>query len=264
MKIPRSIQLEDFATFHLCWKCSDSDNLHLLSDESIKDLLLPTLSRYKEACGVKVYDFCVMDNHVHLVLAISTVARFLRFLHRAHTSFAKQVNNALKRSGQLIKDRAKITIIGDTKGMLFCQSYIALNRWACNLRVLPANYKHCGYAHYALGQKNPHLDTSPSWLELGETDEARQQAYKEFVAARMEAKEEQKTADMIALLDGKLAYYGQPAYMEERTTRLKEALATYKDEQKQPRAAKDAAEQEELQRACAHQAAFAGAGCEKR
>lgn len=263
MKIPRSLQLHDFATFHLCWKCCDSDNLYLLTEERVKDLLLPILTRNKEACGVKVYDFCIMDNHVHLVLAITTVKRFLRFLLRVHTSYAKQVNKALKRTGQLIKDRAKITMIDDDRDQLNCQAYLHLNRWACALRTPPEQYKHSGYPHYALGQKNPHIDTAPAWLELGETEEARQQTFIEIVAAKMDAKEEKQTAKMVAAFDGKLAYYGKPAYMKERVEALNVAMRERKAKLKKVRAIREKHELQEMQQALTQQISLTGSGCKK-
>ena len=155
-------------------------------------------------------------------------------------------------------------MIEDDKGMLECQAYLQVNRWACALRTPPEQYRHCGYAQYAQGKSNAHLDISPAWLNLGETDEQRQQAFAEIVAAKMEAKEEQRTMHMVAAFDGKLAYYGKPSYMREQNAALDRALKTKKTVQAGIRAAREALEIEGMRQALADDAALSGSGCEKR
>ncbi|MDO9565422.1 MAG: transposase, partial [Candidatus Desulfaltia sp.] len=40
----------------------------IFNDEEDKQKLVSTLKRYKEICGYDVYGYCLMSNHIHLLL----------------------------------------------------------------------------------------------------------------------------------------------------------------------------------------------------
>ncbi len=51
---------------HVYYRCHDR-NL-FLTPTAIKDLLLSLLARYKHRYRIKIFEFVIMDNHVHLFI----------------------------------------------------------------------------------------------------------------------------------------------------------------------------------------------------
>jgi len=130
-------------------------------------------------------EFALMGNHTHLLVRISTVAKFSRFLLCLHTAFARRLNNYYGNSGAVVENRVKVSVVEETdEAILKVQRYLALNRWNCEERTLPQDYRFCGYRHYAGIERDGRIDTSEAWLALGETDAERSLAYVDMVEAR--------------------------------------------------------------------------------
>jgi len=124
------------------------------------------------------------------------------------------------------------------------QRYLALNRWNCAERMLPHDYRYCGFRYYAGIERNDRIDTSEAWLGLGETDAERCAAYRELVEAhrKEQGKPSQEQDDLPsfsravveqfvqAVSDSRehddlpSFYSGTPDYCRTHTERLRQAF----------------------------------------
>ena len=245
MRTPRFLQLADGDTLHVYWRCTDSDNQYLLDRQASKEHFLKILGRNKERFGFTLYDYALMDNHQHLLLKITTVKAFSRFLQCVNTSFAKHINKIKGRSGAVVKDRCKVSVLepGDLHCMLTCQIYFHLNRWVSAKKTPPERYMHCGYRHYALGETNPLLDHSPAWLALGKSDEERCSAFKAKVQARMDEKMSEETRLQLLALEKPPRYLGSKAKVDLKTGKLRTAMREHLAALKARRLIQDIADQ---------------------
>ncbi|OGQ97348.1 MAG: hypothetical protein A2284_04300 [Deltaproteobacteria bacterium RIFOXYA12_FULL_61_11] len=184
-RVPRHLQFSDGALLHMYWQCTNHNKQYLFENEDLKELYLELVAKYKKQYDIKLLDFALMGNHQHLLVRISTVAKFSRFLQSLHTSFARRVNNHYGNTGAVVENRVKVSVVEETdEAILSVQRYLALNRWNCEERTLPQDYRFCGYRHYAGLERDDRIDTSEAWLALGDTDEERFAAYGEMVEAR--------------------------------------------------------------------------------
>ena len=110
-RVPRDLQLHDGDLVHAYWQCTDHARQYLLGNPAFKELYLNLLAENKKSYGISLIDHCLMDNHFHLLLRIRTVSEFSRFFQSVHTSFAKQINREMGRTGSVVELRVKAQVV---------------------------------------------------------------------------------------------------------------------------------------------------------
>ncbi len=89
---------------------------------------LRDLRELKEAFDVRVYAYCLMTNHVHLLLSPGERASGLGRLMKALAARATRYRNRLeRRSGTLWEGRYKSSVVDSDAYLLACCRYIELN-----------------------------------------------------------------------------------------------------------------------------------------
>ena len=142
---------------------------------------LATLAEVKEELGVKVYAWCLMTNHVHLLLEPSN-AKSLGLLMKRLSGRQTQYHNRLEqRSGTLWEGRYKSSLVQNDGYLLACCRYIELNPVRACIVAAPEDYPwsscraRLGYARSTL------LDLDPCYRELAAEESARRERYSEFL-----------------------------------------------------------------------------------
>ncbi len=143
---------------------------------------LDTLKRWKKEYGVKVYGYCLMTNHVHLVLEPpEEVAMLGRLMKRLAGRQTRYVNRLEGRSGTLWESRYKSSPIQTEGYLLACCRYVDLNPVRAGMVPLPENYQWSSY-RAKVGQVNSDwLDIDPCYLALADADSERRERYRRFV-----------------------------------------------------------------------------------
>ena len=182
MRIARHLQLPAKSAFHFMWRCINGEMF--MEAGAMKEKYLDSLfGFFKRARGkVLVYSFCVMSNHFHMAAELLATAKYLSLWARAaNSSFAQKVNRILKRRGPVGQDRPKTVVAEDAEALKRIMFYHDWNPVEAGMVNHPREYQYSSYNYYAHGQQNrwtKHL-TQPQWyLDLGETPEARQEAYR--------------------------------------------------------------------------------------
>ncbi len=83
----------------------------------------------REACdkaGVSVWAYCLMPNHVHLILAPTTGDGLARALGKAHRRYSAFVNARLRVTGHLFQSRFG-SVVMDEDHLMAAARYVALN-----------------------------------------------------------------------------------------------------------------------------------------
>jgi putative transposase len=108
---------------------------------------LDTLSKWKEKLGVKVYSWCLMTNHVHLILDPGddclSIGLLMKRLAGRQTRY---VNKKENRTGSLWEGRYKLRVIDKDEYLLQCSRYIDLNPVKAAIVLHPEDYRWSGYA----------------------------------------------------------------------------------------------------------------------
>ena len=150
----------------------------------------PDLRRYlddvrelKEAFSVRVYAYCLMTNHVHLLLcpgeAVSGLGQMMKSLAARATRYRNKLEG---RSGTLWESRYKSSPVQTELYLLACIRYIELNPVRAAMVSEPDSYEWSSYRQHAGTDAEVWIDYDPFYLGLGNTDSERGGRYRRFVS----------------------------------------------------------------------------------
>ncbi|MFT5874995.1 MAG: putative transposase [Clostridium sp.] len=114
----------DDAIFHIM--CKSITEVSLFRDAEDKERYLLITNKYRKLYKVKIYGYCLMDNHAHL-LVDANGADISKVMHGINFSYAMYFNKKYKRDGHLFKDRFKSKIVYDEKYLKTVSLYIHNN-----------------------------------------------------------------------------------------------------------------------------------------
>jgi putative transposase len=132
-------------------------------------------------CALHAY--CLMTNHVHLLLTPATVdscARLMKGLAQRHTQY---VNRTYRRTGTLWEGRFHSCLVQSEDYLLTCYRYVELNPVEAGLCEHPDEYEWSSCRTNAHGIFGAVVTPHEEYLRLGGTADSRQAAYRELLAA---------------------------------------------------------------------------------
>ena len=91
------------------------------------DKYLSFLMKYKKKFKFKLYCFCLMPNHVHLIIELNNPSALNRVMRGLNLSYTRYFNFKYKKVGHLWQDRFKSKIIGRDAYLLECIDYVESN-----------------------------------------------------------------------------------------------------------------------------------------
>lgn len=147
---------------------------------------LDWLGTYSQKRGVSLHAYCLMTNHVHLVLTAPTAAELGGLMQDMGRRYVQYVNRTYKRSGGLWQGRYKSSCIQTERYLLTCQRYVELNPVRAEMVKAPGDYRWSSYRANALGDINPLLTPHHEYLSLGALQEKRLQAYRDLFVAQVD------------------------------------------------------------------------------
>lgn len=119
----------------------------IFEDEEDHDRFLETLFRYKKECEYTIYAYCLMGNHIHILLKEGK-DDLAAVLKRIAGSYAYWYNWKYRRSGHLFQDRYKSEPVEDDSYFLTVLRYIHQNPIKAGLCNKTDAYKYSSYIDY--------------------------------------------------------------------------------------------------------------------
>lgn len=176
--MPRSLRLAIARLPHHIVQRGHSRDAVFFSDADCVDYL-GTLAEFRVALGLRVYAYCLMTNHVHLLVDPRDDPRSLSVLMRRLAGRHSRRLNALRgSSGSLWEGRFKCSPIDTDRYLLTCGRYIDLNPVRARLVNTPQAYRWSSYRARAGLCECPFLDLDPSLEALATLPGDRQDAYR--------------------------------------------------------------------------------------
>ena len=143
---------------------------------------LDNLAEWKMELGLEVYSYCLMTNHVHLIVKsnenLGDIGKLMKRLAGRQTRY---VNKKERRTGSLWEGRYKISPIQTDEYLLQCCRYVELNPVKARMVSIPEEYSWSSYSVKIGLNSSSWLDYDPCYLDLSVNDEHRQELYKKFV-----------------------------------------------------------------------------------
>ena len=114
-------------------------------DDGDYESYLSTLHEFKNECGVRVLSFCLMTNHVHLLLAPEESGGIGMLMKRLAGRHTRRHNRLEGRRGTLWEGRYKSSPVQSDNYLLACCRYIELNPVRARMVSSAEDYRWSSY-----------------------------------------------------------------------------------------------------------------------
>lgn len=143
-------KLSKSSIYHVMIRGNERKNV--FPDDEDKTRFIDTLFEKKKEKEYYLYAYCLMDNHVHLLIKEGS-DRISRVMKRINTSYAYYFNKKFDRVGHVFQDRYKSEVIEADGYLLAATRYIHNNPVKANIVIEPSQYRWSSYNSY-IGKGN--------------------------------------------------------------------------------------------------------------
>lgn len=144
------------ALYHVMVKGNNGENV--LSEEIQKNKYLDILALYKEKVDFKLYAYCIMSNHIHLLIEVNDTP-LSRIMQRIQQVYTQWFNREYNRTGHVFQQRYKALLCDKENYLLQLIRYIHNNPVKANLEG-GIEYKWSSHIYYIWKKKDYIVDTS--------------------------------------------------------------------------------------------------------
>ena len=141
---------------------------------------LDNLKLQAEQHGCAVHAWCLMTNHVHLLVTPSKPESASLMMKGLGQRFVQYINRTYARSGTLWEGRFRSCLLQEEDYVLACYRYIEMNPVRASMVEHPAEYRWSSYGANAHGLPSAIIEANPLYTQLGETADLRASAYREL------------------------------------------------------------------------------------
>ena len=124
----------------------------IFEDNEDYEIFIQTIREYKEICEYEIYAYCLMSNHIHLLIKEGKEELGIVF-RRIGARFVYWYNSKYVRSGHLFQDRYKSEVVEDDKYFMTVLRYIHQNPVKAGIENDIGKYQWSSYNEY-LGENS--------------------------------------------------------------------------------------------------------------
>ena len=147
---------------------------------------LGTLHQQAIKHGCRIHAYCLMTNHVHLLVTPERVDSASLMMKHLGQRYVQYINRTYHRSGTLWEGRFRSCLAQDETYVLACYRYIELNPVRACMVDHPADYPWSSYRFNGQGMADELLTPHPEYVALGASSEAGCRNYRALFRTHME------------------------------------------------------------------------------
>ncbi len=162
----------------------------LFQDQSDYEFFVEALKGRKEKYGFKLYAYCLLNNHYHLLIEPLEGANISKIMQALNTSYTLYFNKKYNRTGHLVGGRFESRLLNKDNALLKETMYIHLNPLLLNSSDNYRDYPWSSYNEY-IGRINSGLIEKQyilSFLNLAD-EQAVKNKYSELITEEASKKE---------------------------------------------------------------------------
>ena len=152
-------------------------------------LYLAHLRELAEDLGCAVHAYCLMTNHVHLLLTPPAADSCAVLMRNLGQRYVQRFNRAYQRTGTLWEGRFKSFLVESTGYLLACYRYIEQNPVRAGLARSPSGYLWSSYHANAGLRLDPVVTPHAEYLALSEDPARRHLVYRGLVEGALPEEE---------------------------------------------------------------------------
>jgi putative transposase len=177
-RIPRLIESGSY--YHVLTRGNDRKRIFISRGDFL--MFLKILKESRAKYPIVVSHYCIMNNHVHLLVKAMNPKDFSKFFQILLQRYAHQFRKRYHPTGFLYQNRYKSYPIEKESYLLDCARYIERNPVRAGIVKEPGEYEWSSYKRYAFGKKDDIIiECDPLYERLAESDTAKQRIYQEYV-----------------------------------------------------------------------------------
>ena len=134
--------------YHICTRGNNKQDIFL--DDKDREEYLNRLKHYKEKYKMHIYAYCLMTNHVH-ILVYDNDQDISKFMQGLNLSYAIYFNRRHGRIGHLFQERFTSVLVKSNAQLLYTSRYIHLNPVKANMVEEVSMHKWSSYHAYFEG-----------------------------------------------------------------------------------------------------------------
>jgi putative transposase len=184
-RLPRPIA--DGLTYHALNRGNNRGAVFEAAEDYL--LFLKALGQTQKRYPFRLYGYCLMTDHFHLLLAPEpgqSVSRILQSLTVAHTW---HYHRSQRTNGHVWQGRFKSPVVQDDDHALILLRYIEANPLRARMVTDLATYPWSSYRWHGMGAAEPLLSRLPVWDRLGATDRQRRANWRRWVHTPLSERE---------------------------------------------------------------------------
>ena len=144
--MPRQARLKsESGIYHIILR--GINHQRIFEDEEDSQKFLNILLEYKSICEYEIYAYCIMGNHIHLLLKEGKES-LAQIMKRIGGKYVYWYNGKYKRTGHLFQDRFKSEPVSDDKYFLTVLRYIHHNPVKAGIVNKAEDYMFSSYNEY--------------------------------------------------------------------------------------------------------------------
>lgn len=181
--MPRALRrLPDKGFYHIISR--GNNRLAVFNTKGGCEKFIGILKMAKTKFDWRIYHYCLMPNHVHLLSYVENGMDLPLIMQYVLQEYSRWYRKKIGYLGYLWQGRYKSPLIESDGYLLQCGRYIERNPVRANLVTKPEDYPWSSYRHYVGTAKDPIINENPLYAEFGIIEDARQQAYRDFVSLK--------------------------------------------------------------------------------
>lgn len=143
-RIPRKYVRTSF--YHIMCQGIKKENIFNTNEKMNKYLEL--IKKYKDEFAINLVTYCVMPNHVHLLIHTDSINNLSKFMHKLNGTYGMYYNKKENRIGYVFRNRFRMEGIESDKYIFNCILYIHNNPVVAGICKSPSEYYYSGYKEY--------------------------------------------------------------------------------------------------------------------
>ena len=200
------------AHYHLTSRGNAQEDI--FRGDADREAFLAVLAAVVERFGWRLYAYCLMDNHYHLVVE-TPKANLSKGMRQLNGVYTQRFNRRHGRVGPVFQGRFKAIVVDKQAYLLELSRYVVLNPVRARRVKNPARYRWSSYRASAGLEDHPALVDAPTLLaHFADSLPAARRRYVAFVEAGL------RTPSPWEKLQGQVLL-GEPAFLRKVAPRLK-------------------------------------------
>lgn len=175
------------AVYHVI--CRGNNRQAIFKDDQDRTTYLGKLSLYCEQKEVELLCYCLLSNHVHLLVETPR-ANLSKLMQPFQTSYTLYFNRRHRHTGHVFEQRYKAFLVDKDNYLLQVSRYIHLNPVGASIVERPQDYRWSSYKAYLRDEKSSRLNREMILGQFEGKGRRRVSRYREFVEGGLGIKKE--------------------------------------------------------------------------